>query len=151
MKVHTLERAQRIGRPPGEVFPFFVNPRGLEAITPAWLRFRVVTPAPIDMGPDALIEYRLRLHGMPIRWVARIEVWEPERRFVDAQVRGPFRMWRHTHSFEPDGEGTLVRDLVRYALPLGPVGALAHVAFVRQDLEGIFDYRQEAVGRLLAS
>jgi ligand-binding SRPBCC domain-containing protein len=104
------------------------------------------------MQPGALIDYRLKLHGLPVQWRTRIEVWEPPVRFVDVQVRGPYAAWEHTHSFEPDGErAVVIRDRVRYALPLGPFGRLAHAAIVKRDLERIFDYRQQAVAELLGS
>jgi ligand-binding SRPBCC domain-containing protein len=144
-----LERSQRLPRPPQDVFPFFADAFNLEAITPPWLQFRVLTPAPVTMAPGALLEYRLRLHGLPLRWLTRIEAWEPPLRFADTQVRGPYRLWHHTHSFAPDGDGTVMRDRVRYALPLGPLGAAAHLAFVRRDLERIFNYRRLAVARAL--
>ena len=151
MRVHQLERSQRLARPPAEVFEFFADALNLEAITPGWLRFRVITPGPIDMRPGALIEYRLTLHRLPIRWLTRIEVWEPGRRFVDVQVRGPYRLWHHTHTFEADGRGgTVVRDVVRYALPLGPLGRLAHRLFVARDLRRIFDHRLASVSKVLA-
>jgi ligand-binding SRPBCC domain-containing protein len=150
MRVHVLERSQRLPRPPGDVFPFFADAFNLEAITPQWLRFRVLTPAPVTMAPGTLLEYRLRLHGLPLRWLTRIEAWEPPVRFADAQVRGPYRLWHHTHSFEPDGDGTVMRDRVRYALPLGPLGELAHAALVRRDLDRIFAFRQAAVLARLA-
>ena len=149
VRVHALERVQRLPRPPEEVFELFADASRLEEITPPWLSFHLVTPGPIEMGVGTLIEYRLRLHGVPIRWLARIDVWEPGRRFVDVQVRGPYRLWRHEHTFERDGRGTLVRDVVRYALPRGPLGALAHFAFVRRDLDRIFDHRHDAVARLV--
>jgi ligand-binding SRPBCC domain-containing protein len=143
---HTLRREQRLPGAPDEVFPFFADAGNLEAITPPWLSFRIVTPRPIPMGAGTLIEYRLRLRGLPISWLTRIETWEPGVRFVDAQLRGPYALWHHTHEFAPaPGGGTLMRDTVRYALPLGPAGALAHRLFVRRDLERIFDFRQEAV------
>jgi ligand-binding SRPBCC domain-containing protein len=145
MRVHVLERSQRLPRPPDDVFPFFADAFNLEAITPAWLHFRVLTPAPVSMAAGARLEYRLRLHGLPLRWLTRIEVWEPPLRFVDVQLRGPYRLWHHTHTFEPDGDGTLMRDRVRYALPLGPVGELAHAALVRRDLERIFAFRHAVV------
>jgi ligand-binding SRPBCC domain-containing protein len=147
--LQTLEREQIVPGDPDAVFGFFADALNLEAITPPWLSFRVVTPGPVRMGPGTLIEYRLRLHGIPIRWLTRIEVWEPGRRFVDVQVRGPYRAWEHTHAFEPHEQGTLVRDTVRYALPLGPLGRLAHAAFVRRDLERIFEFRREEVARRL--
>lgn len=130
------------------MFGFFGDARNLEAITPPFLRFRVVTPEPIEMRPGALIRYRLRLHGVPVDWLTAIQAWEPPRRFVDVQVRGPYAFWHHTHAFAPDGRGgTVMRDRVEYALPLGPLGALAHRAFVRRDLERIFAFRAEVVRR----
>ena len=151
MRHHRLEREQHVAPPPDEAFEFYADASRLQDITPPWLRFQVVTARPIAMRPGALIDYRLRLHGVPVRWRTRIETWEPGRRFVDAQVSGPYRLWHHTHEFEPDGGGgTVIRDIVRYALPLGPLGALAHLAFVRRDLERIFDFRRDAVERLMA-
>jgi hypothetical protein len=143
----TLIREQRLPRAPAEVFPFFADAGNLEAITPPWLSFAITTPRPIDMRTGALIEYRLRLHGVAIRWLTVIADWVPGVRFVDTQIRGPYALWHHTHEFEPDGDGTLMRDTVRYALPLGPLGALAHRAFVARDLERIFDYRAAALRR----
>ena len=146
MSVHVLRREQRLPGTPEGVFPFFADARNLEAITPPWLGFRVVTPGPIEMAPGALIEYRLRLHGVPVRWRTTIAVWDPPRRFVDVQISGPYRLWHHTHDFEPDGHrGTIMRDTVRYALPLGPLGTIAHGLIVRLDLAAIFDFRQGAV------
>jgi ligand-binding SRPBCC domain-containing protein len=151
VKVHALERSQRIARPPDEVFEFFADARNLEAITPDWLRFRIVTPGRIEMRPGTLIEYQLRLHRLPIRWLTRIETWEPGRRFIDVQVRGPYRVWHHTHEFEAEGNGgTVVRDRVEYALPLGPVGELARRAFVARDLDRIFDHRLASVSKVMA-
>jgi ligand-binding SRPBCC domain-containing protein len=144
--VHVLTREQRLPGTPEEVFPFFGDALNLEAITPPWLGFRVATPRPIAMAPGALIEYRLRLHGVPIRWRTTIAVWEPPRRFVDVQLSGPYALWHHTHDFSvAAGGGTLMRDTVRYALPLGPLGELAHALLVRRDLARIFDFRRDAV------
>ena len=148
MAVHILTREQLLPTRPEDVFPFFGDAHNLEALTPPWLGFRVVTPHPIDMRPGTLIEYRLRLHGVPIRWRTRIAVWDPPHRFVDVQLSGPYKLWHHTHDFEPapgEGGGTLMRDTVRYALPLGPLGELAHRLLVRRDLERIFDFRQRTV------
>ena len=142
---HVLERSQWLPGAPEDVFGFFADALNLERITPDWLGFRVLTPGPIVMDAGTLIEYRLRLHGVPINWLTRIEVWEPPNRFVDAQVRGPYKAWHHTHSFEPDGGGTLMRDTVGYALPFGPLGEVARRAFVARDLVRIFDFRREAV------
>jgi ligand-binding SRPBCC domain-containing protein len=147
LSVHVLRREQRLAAAPEEVFPFFADAHNREAITPPWLGFRVVTPRPIDMRPGALIEYRLKLHALPLRWRTRIAVWDPPRRFVDVQLSGPYLLWHHTHDFEPapGGDGTLMRDTVRYALPFGPLGSLAHRLLVRRDLAAIFDFRQDAI------
>jgi ligand-binding SRPBCC domain-containing protein len=147
-RARLLEREQRLALPPERCFELFAEARNLEAMTPPWLRFRVVSPGAVEMGPGALIEYRLVLHLVPIRWLTRIEVWEPPRRFVDVQLRGPFAEWEHTHEFQPLNGSTLVRDRIRYRQRLGPLGALAELLFVRRDLERIFDYRREAIGEL---
>ncbi len=149
--VHLLERSQRLEVPPPRAFEFFADARNLEAITPPWLCFEMVTPEPITMRKGTLIDYRLKLHGIRIRWRTRIEIWEPPRRFVDVQLRGPYTLWEHTHTLEPDGDGAaVIGDRVRYALPFGPVGRIAHAAFVRRDLERIFDYRSQAVADQIA-
>lgn len=147
MRVHVLERSQRLPGSPDEVFEFFSEAYNLEEITPPFLGFEVVTPKPIDMHAGTLIEYRLKLHGLRLNWLTRIEAWEPGVRFVDRQVRGPYRLWHHTHTFEPDGEDTLMRDVVRYALPLGPLGEVARAVVVKRDLRCIFDFRQAEIAR----
>jgi ligand-binding SRPBCC domain-containing protein len=149
VRVLILDREQLVRRTPHETFEFFQDAHNLEALTPSFLAFRVITPRPIAMGEGALIDYRLRLHGVPVRWRTRIAVWEPDRRFVDEQLQGPYALWHHTHTFEPHDEGTLMRDRVRYRLPLGLAGAVAHLAFVRSDLERIFDFRRDEVARRL--
>ncbi len=150
MRLHVLHREQRLPAPLGDTFELFADARALEDITPPWLGLRVVTPGRIPMAPGTLIAYRLRLHGVPLRWLTRIAVWEPGRRFVDVQVSGPYALWHHVHDFERSGDGTLMRDTVRYALPLGPLGELAHRLFVRRDLAAIFDFRREAMRRRFA-
>jgi ligand-binding SRPBCC domain-containing protein len=150
MRIHTLERSQHLPLPPDEVFAFFADARNLEAITPPWLGFRVLAPDEVEMHAGALIEYRLRLHGVPVGWLTQIADWEPGVRFVDVQLRGPYALWHHTHSFTGEPGGTRMRDVVRYALPLGPLGSLAHAAFVHRDLAAIFDFRQAEVARRLA-
>lgn len=144
-----LERRQVVRRPLGEVFEFFARAENLEQITPPWLRFRIITPGPIEIGLGTLIDYRLRLYGLPLRWTSRIEIWEEERRFVDQQVRGPYRLWRHLHEFVPVGGGTCVHDRVEYALPFGWLGHVLGSEAVRRDLARIFDYRHDAVAGLL--
>lgn len=145
-----LQRQQYVAIPIEEAFAFYGDAQNLERITPPWLGFEVTTPGPIEMGVGTLIEYKLRLHRVPVRWRTRIEVWEPPRRFVDVQVRGPYSLWEHTHTFEEDGPGaTIIRDRVRYSIPFGPLGELANRLLVRRDLARIFDYRRDAVAREL--
>lgn len=146
-----LTREQRVPVDVDRAFAFFADARNLERITPPWLCFRVLTPGAIEMRAGARIAYRLVLHRLPVRWLTEIVDWEPGRRFVDVQRRGPYRLWEHTHHFEFDGTATVIHDRVRYALPLGPLGELAHRAFVGRDLTEIFDFRRTAVQRLLGA
>ena len=148
---HVLTRTQLLDGAPADVLPFFADARNLEAITPPLLRFRVITPAPIAMRAGALIDYRLRVHGAPLRWRTRIEAWDPPRRFVDSQIQGPYALWHHTHTFEPAAGGrTLMTDSVRYAIRFGVLGAVAHALFVRRDVERIFAHRAQVIPGLLA-
>ena len=150
--IHILEREQRVELPIDEAFAFYGDAHNLERITPPLLRFEVVTPRPIEMGVGTLIEYRLRLHRVPVRWRTEITEWDPPRRFVDTQIKGPYSLWEHTHTFEEDGPGaTIIGDRVRYAIPFGPVGELADRLLVRRDLRQIFDYRRDAVAREMAA
>ncbi len=130
-----------------EVFDFFADAGNLDALTPPWLRFRILTPLPIAMQEGALIAYRLRLHGVPIRWLTEITAWEPPVRFVDTQRRGPYLEWIHEHQFNEEGEGVRVDDVVHYRVP---GGALIHRWFVEGDLRRIFDYRQRALFQALS-
>ncbi len=138
-----------VPRPRPEVWTFFADPHNLEAITPDFLRFRVETPAPIATEAGTLIDYRLSLAGVPFRWRTRIEEVVPGAAFVDVQLRGPYRVWRHRHAFADAPGGTRVDDRVEYELPLGPLGALAHAALVRRTLARIFDHRAERIRALL--
>ena len=147
--VQTLSREQRLPVAPEAAFAFFADARNLEAITPPLLRFRVVTPEPIVIGAGTLIRYRLRVRGVPLSWLTEIREWDPPHRFVDEQLQGPYALWHHTHSFEADGDATIMRDTVRYAIGFGALGRLADRLLVRRDLEAIFDHRAERVGVLL--
>ena len=149
MSAHRLEREQVLPRPLQDVIAFFAEARNLERITPPWLVFRVLTPEPIEMRVGTLIDYRLRVHGLPLSWTTRIEEWEPGVGFVDRQIAGPYRLWHHRHSFRAQGDSTVVTDGVDYALPFGPLGELAHRLLVRRDLEQIFAYRHAAAAREL--
>ena len=134
-----------VAEPREEVFEFFADAFQLETITPPWLHFSVQTPRPIVMTPGTLIDYRLRLHGVPVRWRSKISSWEPPYQFVDEQVKGPYRYWHHLHTFEEVDQGTLVRDIVNYAIPLG---FLMHPLLVRGDLVKIFSFRRETMSRI---
>ena len=143
-----LERTQLIRRPRKEVFRFFENPKNLERITPAFLKFRIVTPEPIAMVEDARIEYRLALFGLPFGWCTTIESYESPTMFVDRQLRGPYRLWRHTHEFSDFPGGTRMVDRVEYELPFGFLGDLAHAVFVRRTLNRVFDHRERVIAEI---
>jgi ligand-binding SRPBCC domain-containing protein len=143
-----LEREQLVPTSPEETFAFFSDPRNLEAITPPWLRFRILE-APERLGPGSLLRYPLRLFGIPIGWRTAITEWNPPHGFVDEQLRGPYRLWIHEHRLEPHAAGTVVRDRVRYRIPLGPLGTLVGRLFVRRWLDRIFDYRAARIAERL--
>lgn len=139
MNEFTLHQELWLPRRRDKVFPFFANAKNLETITPPWLRFRIFTPAPIALRRGALIDYALRLRGLPLRWQSEITAWDAPHRFVDEQRRGPYRRWIHEHRFKEHNGGTLCVDHVRYAV-FG--GRLVEWLFVRRDLESIFAYRR---------
>lgn len=144
MTLHTYHQELWLPAPREQVFAFFADARNLETITPGWLNFEILTPGPIEMRAGALIDYRLRVHRVPLRWQTEITAWEPQHRFVDEQRRGPYRRWRHTHTFSDLDGGTLCRDEVEYAVP---GGRLANWLFVRRDIEQIFAFRTQALSR----
>ena len=130
------------------VFDFFADALKLETITPPWLKFVVLTPPPIRMQQGAIIDYQLKLHGLPIRWTSEISSWDPPSMFVDRQLRGPYRVWRHRHDFEEVAGGAIIRDTVHY---LPPLARLTHPLFVRRDLKRIFESRIEVLRRVCRS
>ena len=140
MNEFVFETELWLPHPRNEVFAFFGDAHNLERITPPWVNFAVLTPTPIVMRPGILIDYRIRIHGVPVRWRTEISAWQPPFQFVDEQRRGPYRLWHHTHTFEEREGGTLCRDRVRY-WPRG--GALMNWLFVRKDVERIFEYRRQ--------
>lgn len=143
-----LETVTVLPRPVDEVFAFFANAENLESITPPELAFRILTPTPIDIGEGTIIDFRLRLFGLPFSWRTQIVEWRPNDRFIDEQIRGPYRRWRHLHTFVECGEGTQMTDRVEYRLPLQPAGALA-LPLVRWQLDRIFRYRADTIRQLL--
>ncbi|MCC6233636.1 MAG: SRPBCC family protein [Verrucomicrobiales bacterium] len=151
MSETVLKRELWLPRPRSEVFPFFANARNLQRLTPSWLVFEVLTPEPIEMRAGTLIDYRLRVHGLPLRWRTEIEVWEPPFRFVDRQLRGPYRLWHHTHEFHEQEGGTRCVDVVRYAARGGLLRPLIEALFVRRDVDRIFAFREESLRGLFGS
>lgn len=154
MQPYVLERTVTLAGPIGEVFPFFADAANLERITPPMLRFTILSPMPIALAEGTRIDYRLRIRGVPIRWRTRITRWDPPHAFEDEQERGPYTLWRHTHTFEQTTTlqghpATRMRDTVRY-MPRGgrALGALANTLFVRRDLRAIFDHRQRVLAKV---
>lgn len=145
--MHHFHSEQLVGRPVDEVFGFFSDASNLEAITPRQLNFRILTPGPIRLAAGARIDYQLTLYGVPLKWATLIESWEPPRHFVDVQLRGPYRVWRHTHRFVSEGAGTRIVDDVDYELPLGPLGRLVDALWTRREVARIFEYRAEVIAR----
>lgn len=141
MPEYQLRRQQFIPQPIDQVFGFFADAANLDFLTPPWLHFQIKSPLPMTMKTGALIDYSIRWRLIPVAWRTEILDWSPPYRFVDQQIIGPYRLWHHQHTFEVNGDGTLMTDVVRYALPFGPLGTLAHSLVVRRDLNAIFDYR----------
>jgi ligand-binding SRPBCC domain-containing protein len=148
MKVYTLQRELQVPLPLSVVFDFFSRAENLEKLTPPWMRFRILTAPPIQMKEGAAIAYALRVRGIPLRWISKIERWNPPFEFTDVQVKGPYKFWRHTHRFSEVEGGTSIVDIVHYALPFGPLGRLIHRLQVARDLAKIFDYRAQQVQAL---
>jgi ligand-binding SRPBCC domain-containing protein len=147
---YQLRRELHIPLPRSEVFAFFSEAANLERITPRFLRFKILTPQPVTMEAGALIDYELRLFMIPFRWRTGITEFVPGERFVDVQLKGPYKVWCHRHEFRdaPDG-GTLMTDVVDYDLPLGLLGRLVHFVSVRRAVRKIFSFRNEAIVDIL--
>jgi ligand-binding SRPBCC domain-containing protein len=151
MKIYTLRQEQWIARPIDKVFAFFSDARNLEAITPPWVGFKI-----LSMSSDATVEgteicYQIRLHGIPIQWRTEIIKWDPPYSFVDVQRSGPYKLWEHTHRFEAHGDRTKMNDEVRYALPFGVLGRVAHRLIVSADVRKIFEYRRGRIDEYFAT
>ena len=150
MAEHTLTRSITISRPLREVFDFFADAGNLKRITPLELNFHIITPRPIEIEKGTLIDYSLKLRGLPMKWKTEISVWDPPFEFVDQQLNGPYKQWIHRHRFTELEKGkTLIDDEVRYRLPLEPLGDVVHF-IVRRELDYIFDHRQKTVAELLS-
>jgi hypothetical protein len=140
-KVRTLHREQKVPASLPEVFAFFSEARNLDRLTPPWLHFKVLSQTDRELKAGTLIHYELAWHGIPMRWTTRIEEWRPPTRFVDIQLKGPYGLWHHTHSFEACDGGTLIKDAVQYAVPFGALGDFFAGWMVGRDVRRIFDYR----------
>ncbi|MBN2226138.1 MAG: SRPBCC family protein [candidate division Zixibacteria bacterium] len=150
MKVHSLLREQNVPRPRVEVFDFFSKPENLARITPSSLGFVILTPTPIAMHAGTVIDYTIRVTGLRLHWTTLISAFEPPHRFVDIQLCGPYAFWHHTHTFEETKVGTLIKDDVQYALPLGPLGDIAHTLVVQRQLQHIFNYRYGIIDQIFS-
>lgn len=142
MKTYTFKTETLLNRPIQEVFPFFANAENLDTVTPPWLNFEILTPLPIEMKVGTIVDYRLRLHGIPIRWRSRVTEWDPPNKFTDVQIQGPYRFWKHDHFFTAEGPRTRMTDWVEYAVPGWILAPIVHSLLVRRDLQKIFDYRE---------
>ena len=151
MKIYNLKRRQMIARPRQDVFKFFEQPENLEKITPSSVGFSILTPRPITMNAGTVLDYTIRLLGIPVRWTTLISDYDPPNRFSDVALRGPYSFWHHTHTFKENERGTIMIDEVRYALPFGLIGRIVHSLWVKRQLDGIFDYRASVIGEMLES
>ena len=147
MTPYILRAEQLVPRPLNEVFNFFSSAENLKELTPAWVHIRILSVAPQPIQQGTLIRYALRWRIFPIRWTTEIVEWNPPHSFVDVQLKGPYKLWRHEHKFIAEGEQTRIKDEVHYALPFGFLGRIAHHFKVRKDVETIFQYRKEAVAK----
>lgn len=146
-KFWVMDSSMWLPQPLEVVFPFFADARNLEAITPPWLRFAIATPQPIEMRIGAVIDYRLRIRGIPARWRSRIAEWDPPHAFADEQLRGPYARWYHRHTFAAKDGGTEVGDHVELAPPGGPLAPLVFRLLVRGDVRRIFAHRARALAQ----
>jgi ligand-binding SRPBCC domain-containing protein len=147
-RTYQLIREQWVPQTLDQAFAFFSRPENLQEITPGWLDFHIARVEP-QLHTGSLIEYRLRWHGIPMRWTSEIIEWSPPHRFIDNQIRGPYARWHHEHRFTAENGGTRIRDEVQYALPFGIAGQFAHWLRARRDVEAIFEFRQKRLRELL--
>lgn len=148
MKVYELKREQVASQDIEEVFAFFERPENLAGITPPSMDFSILTPSPVTMQSGALVDYTVKIMGIRSRWTTLITDYDPPHRFTDVQLRGPYSYWHHAHRFEPIDGGTRLVDEVRYVLPFGPLGQMAHALLVKRQLRKIFDHRMQVIDGL---
>ena len=146
MKLYKLETEQIISKNIDEVFDFFSRPENLSIITPPKMNFKILTPSPITMKEGALIDYTVNVLLFPIRWRTLITKYSPPDIFIDEQLKGPYSMWHHTHTFEKiDDNQTLIKDVVLYGVPLGLLGRIIHFLYIRRNLNEIFSFRRKKI------
>lgn len=144
-KPYIYKSSIEIPYPKNEVFAFFKNAENLEKLTPKWLRFKILTPLPIDIKKGTIIDYKIKLAGFPFKWRTLITLWEPGIRFCDEQLKGPYKIWKHTHTFEGQGVSTKIYDRVEY-LPMGWIFApVINILFVSKQVERIFAFREKMI------
>ena len=150
MKVYTLKREQIISKNILDVFDFFSRAENLATITPPKMKFKILTPTPIEMKEGALIDYTVRVLGIPIRWRTLITKYQPPNIFIDQQLKGPYSLWHHTHTFEQISQNeTLIKDIVVYTIPFGFIGRIVHFLYIKKDLDKIFNFRKDKIADLL--
>ena len=151
MKLHTLKKEQKISRNILDVFEFFSKPENLSIITPKKMDFKILTPSPIEMKEGALIDYTVKIKTFPVRWRTLITKYDPPHVFIDQQLKGPYSIWHHTHTFEKiNDKETLISDIIKYGLPFSFIGSMVNSLYVKKDLENIFSYRFEKIREIFA-
>ncbi len=148
MKLYSLQRTQVIPASRARVFAFFSRPENLALLTPRSLGFTILTPLPVEMNRGALMDYTIRVGGLPVHWTTFITRFDPPNRFVDVQLKGPYAFWHHTHDFSTVRGGTRMTDTVYYGLPGGILGGIIRELFVKRQLERIFEYREKRMKEL---
>ena len=146
MKTYTFKKEQEISKNILEVFDFFSRPENLSIITPPKMQFNIMTPSPIEMKDGALIDYTVKILGLPIKWRTLITKYDPPNIFIDQQLKGPYSLWHHTHTFKKINDNeTLIGDTVIYAVPFSFIGSIVHSIYIKRDLERIFSYRTKKI------
>ena len=150
MKIFHFNTEHTVNRTLDQVFEFFSRAENLEKITPEWLNFKILTPLPITMEQDTLIDYQIKMMGLAMTWKTGITTWEPQIRFVDTQLKGPYRRWIHEHRFEAADGRTIMYDSVEYAIPAGFLSGLINKFFVEPRIQSIFSHRKQIIDQLFA-
>ena len=151
MKTFELTKKQLINSSMENVFNFFSKPENLKTITPEKLSFNILTPTPINMGNGTVIDYTIKLFGIPIHWRTLITNYNPPYEFVDEQIKGPYNFWHHTHKFKQVDGGVEISDRVIYSIPMGIIGRVLHFIWIKRDLEKIFSHRKKVIEDILVN